>query len=265
MKILILTVAGMSNRFSESLGYACHKCIYSEKGIEESLLYRMIYLDGGFDCYVIVGGFMYEELKSVLEENFKDIRDKITLIRNGHYSDYGSGYSLYLALERVREMDFNEVVFAEGDLYVDKESFQALCSTSGNIISCNREEIVASKAVAFYFDKNKGIHYVYDTGHDVIEIKEPFTGIFNSGQIWKFADPNYLRKTIDSMDREEWTGTNLALIQKYFGSLDRSQYNIITFKKWMNCNTVFDYRKIKEKEKHENAERKIKYIQGACI
>lgn len=254
MKILIVTVAGMSNRFSESLGYACHKCIYSEKGIEESLLYRMIYLDDGFDCYVIVGGFMYEELESVLTENFRDIGDKIILIRNSHYSDYGSGYSLYLALDRIREMDFDEVVFAEGDLFVDKESFQELCNTPGNIVSCNREEIVASKAVAFYFDKDKKIHYVYDTSHNLIEIREPFMGIFNSGQIWKFADSNYLRETVDSMGREEWKGTNLALIQRYFGPLDRSRYNVITFKKWMNCNTVFDYRKIKEEQKRENIE-----------
>ena len=246
MKILIVTVAGMSTRFSESVGYPCLKCIYSENGIEDSLLYRMLHQNGDFDYYVVVGGFMYDALEKVIAENFEDIREKILLVKNAHYADYGSGYSLYLAFERIKDMDFCEVVFAEGDLYVDQESFRKIYDNPNNVITCNREAILASKAVAFYFDEGNRVHYIYDTSHNVLEIKEPFLGIYNSGQIWKMADAPRLRRIIASVSEREWQGTNLNFVQKYFGSLDKREYDIITFRQWVNCNTVSDYNIFKE-------------------
>lgn len=247
MKILIITVAGMSSRFSESLGYSCLKCLYNENGIEESLLYTMIHQNGEFDYYVIVGGFKYDELKVVVEQEFSEIGGKILLVRNEHYDDYGSGYSLYLALERIKDMDFTEVVFAEGDLYVDRENFRKVYESVRDVVTCNTEMITADKAVAFYFDKNNGIHYIYDTDHDVLEINEPFRAIYNSGQIWKFVNSKRLRETMSLMTEREWYGTNLALIQKYFGNFERDQYDIVTFKEWINCNTLADYKKIQMK------------------
>ncbi|MDE6913302.1 MAG: hypothetical protein K2P35_06360, partial [Lachnospiraceae bacterium] len=95
MKILIVTVAGMSSRFSQSLGHSCLKCLYYENHIEDSLLYTMLHQDRTFDYYVIVGGFMYDDLKAAIEEEFKEFGDKILLVKNEHYADYGSGYSLY--------------------------------------------------------------------------------------------------------------------------------------------------------------------------
>lgn len=243
-KILIITVAGLSSRFSESLGYPCLKCLYHENGIEESLLYRMLHLTEHFDYYIVVGGFMYDELESVLENYFKELRSKILLIRNEHYADYGSGYSLYLALEKIQRMDHGEVVFAEGDLYVDAESFRRICDSSANVITCSREEILASKAVAYYFDCSHRIHYIYDTAHGALEIREPFLGIFNSGQIWKFADMEHLRQTFGTISEQDWHGTNLVFIQKYFGELARESYEIVTFEQWINCNTVSDFRRI---------------------
>lgn len=244
MKILIVTVAGLSSRFSESLGYACLKCLYHENGIEESLLYRMLHQDGEFDYYILVGGFQYEELEAAVERDFQDLHDKILLVRNWHYADYGSGYSLYLGLKKLMEMDFEEAVFAEGDLYVDRKCFRRVFDSPSNVITRSREEILASKAVAYYYDRNYGIHYIYDTAHCSLEIKEPFLGIFNSGQIWKFADAVHLRKSFESIREKEWQGTNLAFIQRYFGTLQKEEYDVITFNKWINCNVVSEYRRI---------------------
>ncbi len=248
MKILIVTVAGLSARFSQSLGYSCLKCLYYENRPEESLLHRMLCRDSGFDRWVIVGGFLYEELENALKRDFGDFQDKITLVKNDHYADYGSGYSLYLALDKIKDMDFSEAVFAEGDLYVDRDSFRKVCSSPRNVITCSQEPILANKAVAFYFDAGYGIHYIYDTEHSALEIREPFLGIFNSGQIWKFADPERLRRIVESAGEREKRGTNLELIQRYFGDLSREQYEIVTFKQWINCNTVSDYRMIEADE-----------------
>ena len=248
---MIVTVAGMSRRFSESLGYPCLKCLYYENSIEESLLYRMLHQDGTFDRYVIVGGFLFDALKSAIEKDFREFGDKILLLKNEHYADYGSGYSLYLALQEIRDMDFEEVLFAEGDLYVDQESFRKIYDYAGNVITCTTEPILASKAVAFYFDQDYGIHYIYDTAHSLLEIREPFQGIFNSGQIWKFSDADRLRRSIRSIGEKAWRGTNLVLIQEYFGGIAPEEYNIITLKHWINCNTVADYRKCEMKGKSQ--------------
>lgn len=245
MKILIITVAGMASRFSESIGYPCLKCLYTEGRIEESLLYIMLNQNRKFDYYVIVGGFMYGELVAAIKENFNEFGEKIILVKNEHYADFGSGYSLYLAFKKITDMniDFDEIVFAEGDLYVDNGSFMHVCENTKNVVTCNTEAILSEKAVAFYFDKDYKIHYIYDTRHSTLEIKEPFRGIFNSGQIWKFADAKHLKQVICSMVETDWEKTNLVLIQNYFGSLAMGEYDMVTFKEWVNCNTVSDYRK----------------------
>ena len=244
MKVLIITVAGMSTRFSQSVGAPCLKCLYHEGRAKDSLLYRMLHQDGKFDRYVIVGGFMYGELETAVREQFGKFMDRILLVKNDHYADYGSGYSLYLALEKIKDMDVSQVVFAEGDLYVDRESFRKVCDSPVSVITCNQEPILANKAVAFYFDRDHRVHYIYDTEHSALEIGEPFLGIFNSGQIWKFADPARLKEITETAGDRERKGTNLELIQRYFGDLPREQYEIITIQKWINCNTVSDYRKI---------------------
>lgn len=246
--VLVITVAGMSTRFSESVGYPCLKCLYNEQSIEQSLLYRMIHMNMEFDYYVVVGGFRYGELETAVAEHFKGFGDRIILVQNDRYADYGSGYSLYLGLGRVRELDASEVVFAEGDLHVDRHSFQKICDCQGNVVTCSREPVLAEKSVAFYFDTDHGIHYIYDTAHGALEIKRPFLGVYNSGQIWKFADMGHLWKSVDAVGREDWKGTNLVLIQQYFGTLARSAYGLITFETWVNCNTITDFKQIGECE-----------------
>ncbi len=48
-----------------------------------------------------------------------------------------------------------------------------------------------------------------------------------------------MRKSMDALGEQGQTGTNLNLIQEYFS---RSRhYEIISFEKWVNCNTVQDY------------------------
>lgn len=242
LKVLLVTVAGTSSRFSESVGYPCLKCLYHEGNIEESLLYRMLHMRNDFDCYVIVGGFRFEELEAALAAHFQDLGKRMILVKNEHYADYGSGYSLYVGLEKIRQMDTTEVVFAEGDLFVDEDSFGKVCDCRNNVITCSKEPVLAEKSVALYFDTNHGIHYIYDTAHGVLEIREPFLGIFNSGQIWKFADMSRLWDAFDAIDEKGWQETNLVLIRQYFGELNRGAYEAVTFEEWVNCNTVMDYR-----------------------
>lgn len=250
MKILIVTVAGLSSRFSQSLGHPCIKCLYHEENSKDSMLCRLINLYD-FDRYIIVGGYRYEELTKAVEAEFAEIRDKILLVENTKYAEYGSGYSLYLGLAEALKLDFSEVVFAEGDLLVDRKTFGEVCETPADVLTVNRDCILANKAVALYFDTQDKIHYIYDTSHNFLEIKEPFSAIYNSGQIWKFSQPELLRRVTASVETEAWKGTNLVLVQAYFSESEKTE--IITFEKWVNCNTVQDYRKgISEIREYEN-------------
>lgn len=238
MRILLVTVAGLSSRFSQSVGYPCLKCLYCNGKKTEALLYRLIHMYD-FDRYIIVGGYRYEELAEAVKHDYGDIRDRVSLVRNELYAEAGSGYSLYLGLVEAFKWEFSEIVFAEGDLIVDRGSFARVCEASGDVLTVNRDAIQADKAVAFYFDREERIHYIYDTGHKCLEIREPFLSIYNSGQIWKFADSGLLRKTMDTLGEERQRGTNLSLIEEYFGHSGNPE--IITFDKWVNCNTVQDY------------------------
>ncbi|MCI8984450.1 MAG: licC domain protein [Lachnospiraceae bacterium] len=244
-RLLIITVAGISERFSQSLGKKHLKCIYYYNHFNESLLYHMLHQNIDFDKYIIVGGFMYKELESIIKLYFTDYIDKIILTKNEKYREYGSGYSLYMGLQKALEFDFDEIVFAEGDLFVDTDSFHKVIESDKNVITCNQEPILANKAVAFYYDEHYGIHYIYDTGHYSFQIREPFLGIFNSGQIWKFNQPSRVRNVYNELNYE-WKGTNLLFIQKYFQGLSQNDYDIIQFKQWINCNTIADFNRIVE-------------------
>lgn len=188
---------------------------------------------------------MFDELKNAADKYFsEEFGDSLILVENKEYSVYGSGYSLYKGLAAAMEFPFGEIIFAEGDLYFDRHSFEKIYNSPKNAVTCCSEPILASKAVAFFFDMNDEIHYIYDTGHNSMKIDVPFTAIYNSGQVWKFSDPDKLREIFDSTVSEEWTGTNLVFIEKYFRAVCRSDYRLICFKDWINCNTVDDFRRI---------------------
>lgn len=246
MKIFLLTVAGLSTRFSESVGYRCLKCIYYKKSFRESLLYQMLQRHVYFDKVVVVGGFMYSELEATIKKEFSAITDKIILVRNPQFNTLGSGYSLYTGLEAIKDMDYDELVFAEGDLFIDDGSFHKVCISPKNVMTYNMNPIYADKAVAFYFNLEEKVHYIYDTSHGFLEVQEPFLSIFNSGQVWKFVNINFLKKTIAKFPIENWQETNLKLINNYFQNISKNSFELIPLQKWINCNTVYDFNKIME-------------------
>lgn len=243
MKILLLTVAGTSTRFSKSIDRCCLKCIFYEKDFSESLLYKMVRKNSSFDKIIIVGGYKFEELKLAIDENFADLNDKIILVENPYFEEYGSGYSLYVGLNYALKFDFDELIFAEGDLWIDDESFEKVLSVNGDVVTYNRETIFSDKAVVFYFDISDKVHYLYDTAHKYLEIKEPFLSIYNSAQIWKFASLEHVKIVYEKMTEADWHTTNLMFIQKYFGDTNR-KFALIEIKKWLNCNTIQDFKRI---------------------
>lgn len=242
MKSLIITVAGMSSRFNKDTKEDVLKCLYYEDKLENTLLSLQVHKTVDLvDEIIVVGGYKYDDLVAFIRDHMKDVNKKMKVVYNEHYHDYGSGYSLIKGIEVVSDQT-NEIVFIEGDLFFDTESVEMIINSSKDVISVNNEPILSNKAVALYFDAYNHPHYIYDTSHSCLEIHEPFTAIYNSGQMWKFCNPTRVREICQFLTPEQEQGTNLEIVQKYFGAYLKTQLDIVRVNLWYNCNTVADYR-----------------------
>lgn len=117
---LIITVAGTATRFNKDLTKETLKCLYYEESPENCLLCQIIKNSGSFDQYVVVGGYLYDDLVSFAKKNLSYLGEKLSLVYNPHFRDYGSGYSLNVGIKALNE-NIEEVVFAEGDLFSIKK------------------------------------------------------------------------------------------------------------------------------------------------
>lgn len=243
MKSLIITVAGTATRFNKDTSHETLKCLYFQESPQYSLLYQILDKARSIDKYIIVGGYLFEALSIFIENNLQEFKDRIELIYNPHYKDYGSGYSLLKGIDAV-PLGCDEIIFIEGDLFYDKYSFEQVLSARHNVITVNREFITSQKAVVLYVDMNGYIHYLYDTEHLSLDISESFQAIYNSAQIWKFLSLEKLSTVVRDMNPFQLCGTNLEIIQKYFENLTLDTLELIPVETWYNCNTVSDYNKV---------------------
>lgn len=251
---LIITVAGMSSRFNRDLDAPVLKCLYHEGDAGTALLnYQISSLYPDVDEIVVVGGFRYDDLTRFCATEVADPDRKIRLVYNGHYADWGSGYSLILGI-RSLSAEAEEVVFIEGDLFFDAPGIRQVLASGRDVVTINREPIRSDKAVVLYVDMQGGIHYLYDVSHAALEIREPFLAVYNSAQIWKFRNPARLKSIPDTLSEAAVRGTNLEIIQRYFGPLPMDQVEVACIREWFNCNTVHDYRQAINTLIYENAE-----------
>ena len=241
MKSLIITVAGMSSRFNKDTEEDVLKCLYYEDKPENSLLSLQIHKTFDLvDEIIVVGGYKYDDLVAFIRDNMKDVHKKVRVVYNNHYNDYGSGYSLIKGIETVSNQT-DEIIFIEGDLFFSSDDVETIINSPMDVISVNNEPILSNKAVALYFDAHYCPHYIYDTSHSCLEIHEPFTAIYNSAHMWKFRNPARVREICQFLTPEQEQGTNLEIIQKYFGAYRSSSLDIVSVRLWYNCNTVADY------------------------
>lgn len=242
MRSLIITVAGLSSRFNRDMDNPVLKCLYHEGNAQSALLsYQISSLYENVDEIVVVGGFRFADLEAFCEREIADPEHKIKLVFNAHYANWGSGYSLICGVDAL-SVDSQDVVFLEGDLFFDHSGIQAVVSSRLDVLTVNREVIRSDKAVVLYVDMEDHPHYIYDTSHAALVIPDPFTAVYNSAQIWKFTRPERLRKIVAALPPKAVQGTNLEIIQRYFGVLKTSEIEIVSIGNWFNCNTVMDYR-----------------------
>ena len=252
MKIIIITVAGVSSRFNNDVpdDEKILKCLYYDENPQDTLIYHMLKKSNHADKIVIVGGYKYSDLENYIGEHIpQDLKEKINLVYNDHYSDLSSGYSLYLGIDSALNnfTDIDEILFVEGDLDIDDESFSKVIKSEKNVLTFNHEPIYSNKAVVLYQNENDEYKYLFNSDHGLLRMTESFKAIFNSGQTWKFRDMELLKIANDNFYENIIEDTNLGIIQKYFDLLENSDdIEIIGLNRWVNCNTREDYKLIKK-------------------
>ena len=255
MKIAVITAAGLSNRFNIGVPEKDRelKTIYSERDRKNTLLYHLLQKCMFADQIIIVGGYKFKSLEEYCEGLEQELQKKICLVFNEYYEELASGYSLYLGLQESFKYGAEEIVFVEGDLDIDYESFIKVIQSQKSVLTYTYEPIYADKAVVLYKNCNNKFCYSFDTEHGLLSIQSPFSCILNSGQFWKFTEIEALRNANKQFFEECRDGTNLYIIQKY---LDAGvEVELIGLKQWTNCNTKEDYKEIVsrwEEDSHED-------------
>ena len=248
MRAAVITVAGISSRFNKGLDEAerCLKAIFHGEGSDRTLLLNQLGQCSYADRIVVVGGYRYDDLRAYVEHEVPiGIRNKISLVYNPQYEDLSSGYSLYMGLEKIfTGPDADDILFIEGDLYVDRQSFGHVVDSPDSVLTYNRESIYADKAVVFYRDGDGRYRYAFDPSHGMLRIDGPFSCIFNSGQLWKFTDMKALKEAMRLFGDTEKTGTNLEIIQGYIDLIGSDRIRLVSLERWVNCNTREDFYKI---------------------
>jgi len=247
MQIAIIPVAGISKRFNEDADGSVLKVIYTETDYKKTLLYSILKKCNGFDKVILVGGYRYKELQEYMKLCETDFTFPVQLEYNPNYSGYGTGYSLKVGLDAcIREPGCDEITLIEGDLFFDEKSFAKVKISDKNVATYNHKVIYSNKAVIAYVDLQKKLHYVFSTSHGAVQIEEPFLEVYNSGQIWKFADMELVRKLVQELPDAAWEGTNLRFIEAYFARVDEGKRIMLPLEIWENCNTRMDYVKYVE-------------------
>lgn len=248
MKAVIITVAGISSRFNEQLPESDRqlKAIYYEIDERNTLILHLLRQSSYADKIIVVGGYKYADLKQYVKDVVpEELKKKITLVYNPRFMDLMSGYSLYLGLtEAFKDSGLQEILFVEGDLYIDNISFERVCEADTNVLTYNREPIYANKSVVLYQNGQGRYHYMFNSDHGLLSVGEPFSCIMNSGQMWKFTDIDALKRASDIFYHEYPKETNLKLIQEYINCISKDRIRVIKLEQWMNCNTREDYQQI---------------------
>lgn len=238
MRAFITTVAGQSTRFNQGCADPVLKCLYHTEKTPECILSRLLRqaAEAGFDRLIVVGGYRYQDLQRTVEEYHNP---SIELVYNPRWQDSGSMYSLYygaLAAEGAAE-----ILFCEGDVITDSESFRRLASAQEDSFAIAREPIFADRSVAAYQGSDGRLHYLFDTNHVALTFPANVKAIFHSAQAWKIGDGETFIRMNAQLTETERRGTNLVLIERYLRRHPMEKLNLITLEHWINCNTREDF------------------------
>lgn len=134
-----------------------------------------------------------------------------------------------------------ELLFCEGDIITDRDSFRQLASAQKDSFAIAREPIFADRSVAAYQGSDDRLHYLFDANHGALTFPPNVKAVFHSAQAWKIDDGEAFIRLNAQLTETERRGTNLVLIERYFRRQPMEKLNPITLEHWINCNTREDF------------------------
>lgn len=241
MRAFITTAAGRSTRFNQGCGEPVLKCLYRTGETDECILHRLLRqaVGAGCDRLIVVGGYFYEALREAVDRFAADSGRRVELVFNPRWSDSGSMYSLYYGVEAA--VGASEVLFCEGDIITDDESFRRLAAADGDAFAIALEPIFADRAVVAYQGSDDRLHYLYSTGHGAITFPGSVKAVFHSAQGWKIGDGETFARMNARLTEEERVGTNLVLLERYLTRVPVGALTPVVMRRWINCNTRADF------------------------
>lgn len=252
MKDIVITCAGGSTRFSNSVNAQAHKSIYKADGQVRCLLEWQIdtaLSSENVNKIIVVVGFLHTQVEEFIKSKYPN-NDRIVIVDNKQWSSTGSNLSMCLGLLACKDTKAHSILCVEGDLYasnfkelIEAKSTGSFCATTNghSTIDSNVDVlgIVSKTSVGFqtsfeYSRNHSAFDYIYF--YDVVTL-------FPSGQMWEIATPNIdfdkVAKSAELFPNE----TNLEILQHF--SFRRSPMAPFELKDWINCNTITELLKCK--------------------
>lgn len=251
MRAFITTVAGQSTRFNQGCADPVLKCLYHTEKTPECILFRLLRqaAGAGFDRLIVVGGYRYQDLQCAVEGYHGP---SVELVYNPRWQDSGSMYSLYYGVLAAAKA--TEILFCEGDIIMDSDSFRQLAAAQKDSFAIAREPIFADRSVAAYQGSDDRLHYLYDTQHGSLTFPPDVKAVFHSAQAWKIRGTEAFSRMNTQLTEEERRGTNLVLLERYFSQFPLGGLDCTVMERWINCNTREDFERFeREKEQFDRA------------
>jgi CTP:molybdopterin cytidylyltransferase MocA len=212
----IITVAGYSNRFNESLQKAykeyslkrgeqpwqksVNKCIFKKYAMQYSLLENQILTlrKCGVSDFIIVTGNRNNEVKRQVK-NLTSLFNahtantlNVKFVYNQLWTTTGSCDSFFHGIRVAKGT--SKILFVEGDLYFDEESMRKVVEAlrSGNDVFTYQlqEPIIAERSVIALFTDTKrllgddkishNVNFIYDSSHKGVHINVGYRYLANS-------------------------------------------------------------------------------------
>ena len=202
----LILAAGVGSR----MGRSTHKCLTQING-KEFIKLQMEKLMNAYNIgkFFIVVGHKATEIEEALGDEFMGA--PIQYVFNGHYEDYGSGYSLMLGLRAMSESSFRscDLVVTEADCLVPQEAYESLkCDSGSRCLVGPKVDIHKSVLVTVHADdpeEEEVSSFCYDRTHRNVfsQLKPDHRPVGESIQTWYFNNDvlgKYLGKARNMVD-----------------------------------------------------------------
>ena len=245
MKDVVITCAGGSTRFSNSVNCPAHKSIYKADGQTKCLLEWQIdtaLSSENVNKIIIVVGFQNTQVEDFIKSKYPN-NERIITVNNEQWNTTGSNLSMCLGLLACKNTKADSILCVEGDLYASNFKVLIECpSTSDFRSTTNGHSTIYSNVdvLGIISKTSSGFRtsFEYSTDHSEFKSINFYNAvtIFPSGQMWEIATKKIDFDKVTKCAEMFPSKTNLEILQHFSSS--KSPMYPFELKDWVNCNTI---------------------------